>query len=211
VLPAGTFGLMSLLDEKVVFATTIIDMGSTGYKLIVLKHPTIDGMELQRIHYAQAFMRAPYIIAEFIDGTVQHYWLQTPQAWQASTMFDEGVQVVPSVENGYAYTAVRTFATQPAWKPLTAKVVGDTIEPTVPNGYYAEVISVGGDKPTTGAIEPEWPAASGALVIEYSSGLSLIPTGTPPGSTGGGGGDGDHGGVINPDTRDRYGNRAFNL
>lgn len=205
VLPAGTVGMMSLLDKKVVFAITTIDLTGTGYDLIVLKHPTDGSIALKKIHYAQTFMRAPYIIAEFVEGTVQHYWLQAGETWVSSAVVLAGRQVVPSIENGYVYTAVRTFATQPAWTPLTAKTVGAIVEPSTPNGYYAEVISVSGATPTTGATEPEWPAEEDAIVVEYSSGTPLTPTNpqveTDDFSDGFGG--------LNDYNNDRYYNRVL--
>jgi len=185
VLPAGTKGLMSYLGQKMVFATQLLDMTGTGYVLQIIKHPTIPTAQLVKIHYAKSFLRYPYVIAEFDDGAIYHFWLQEAQVWNASTVYSEGSVVLPAVPSGFAYIAQRASAAAPLWTPNKVRAVGDKVEPSIGNGYYAEVISVQGSAPASGDTEPAWPAEEGALVVEEAGGNPAVPsTGSSTATTG---------------------------
>jgi hypothetical protein len=200
-LPAGTKGLAAFQNKLHVFADTIIAMTDDRFVCNVIKHPTNPDASLYEIHKAVPFVGHLYVVAEFIDGDVYHYWLRNPDTWSASTDYLQNDLVIPSVPNGYAYRARRLGSARPAWAAGTARAVNDTIEPTVYNGFYFTVTAVYGTNPSSGQVEPAWNASAGATTIESSDGQVQAPVvvttpviigpqpGTGPGSPGYGGND----------------------
>lgn len=150
-------------------------------------------MHLKEIHFVGVILGQVYLAAEFVDGTVRHFWLQNPPTWQAGHVYQLGEMVQPSVPNGYYYQAP-SGTNVPAWTPDTVYGIGDTVQPVVPNGYTYTVVDVTGT-PTSGTDEPAWPASEGAQVFEGQETSAVPSDGTLP--TGGTG-------AINPIIRDRY-------
>lgn len=169
-LPAGTVGLVSHKCKLYVFSNVPVTMTDPDYVNAILRHPTDPTIALVQIHFASPFMGFLYVAAEFDDGNVWHYWLEELDQWSANTDYKIGDRVFPTTENGYAYQAERSSNPNQAWAPYVAHVVDDVIEPTVYNGFKYTVVAVTGDNPTTGGTEPDWPAQSGAQLIEYSAG-----------------------------------------
>ena len=166
ILPAGTKGLCQLNGKLHVFASTVIAPGNTRYVVNVLRHPTNDALTLAEIHFAQPFLGVLYVVAEFSDGSVWHYWLQATAAWTANTSYRLGDVRQPTVANGYAYEATRLSAPGIPWAANVPRAVGNKVEPTVPNQFEYTVVTVAGASPKSGATEPVWPAFDGATVIE---------------------------------------------
>jgi hypothetical protein len=195
-LPAGlTKGLVYFRGQFVVFASSPLAIASSGYTVEILKHPDAQSTAtLIDIHFATPFLGYLYVVAEWSDGSVYHYWLQSAEAWQANTMYFEGDTVAPIVLNGYAYVAERQTAAPPVWAAGVARAVGDKVIPTTGNGYQYTVISTVGANPASGKTEPAWPTSSGATVTENSDGS---PSGTVVGS-----GDGT---TLPKSVTDRYG------
>jgi hypothetical protein len=147
-----------------------------GFTLNILVHPDSleDGVDytLTKIHFAQPIMGALYVVAEFSDGDVYHYWLQPGVAWTAETIYDIGDLVHPTTPNGYVYRAERLTAANPAWAAGVPRYDGTTmydvsvIEPTVYNGFYYVCVLAQGENPRSGEIEPTWPTEEGATVTE---------------------------------------------
>lgn len=166
VLPAGTVGLCAFAGKKHVFALTNIDPGDPDYVVDILIHPDENfAGTLKKIHFAKPFLGFLYVAAEFSDGSVYHYWLQSVGVWQANHVYMPGDVVAPSVPNGYTFKAV--VANQPtAWAAGVVRALGDSVQPTVSNGYYYVVTEVDGVKPASGNAEPAWPTADGAQVVE---------------------------------------------
>lgn len=195
-LPADTVGLTTHKCKLYVFSSNPVVMTDPDYVNAVLRHPTDPTINLLQIHFASAFMGFLYVAAEFEDGQIWHYWLEELDPWAASTDYMIGDRVFPSTENGFAYKATRPGSPNIAWGANVERTIGDIIEPTVYNGFKYEVVAVSGDNPKSGEIEPDWPAESGAQVIEYSSGnetgTTTVPTLTQDWS----------------DYLDRYGNPA---
>jgi len=185
-LPAGTKGLCAFEGKLHVFALEVIDPGSDEYVVDVLAHPDIAfAGTLKEIHFAKPFLGFLYVVAEFSDGSVYHYWLQSAGSWKANTMYLRGAVIEPTTPNGLAYEA--TGGPNPAaWQASTKYTVGDVVQPTVYNGWQYTVIEADGDNPTSSANEPEWLTTEGAQVIED---VDTTPTPKPPsgGSTPGGG------------------------
>lgn len=180
-LPAGTKGLCAFEGKKHVFALEVIDPGSADYVVDVLAHPDIAfAGTLKEIHFAKPLLGFLYVVAEFSDGSVFHYYLQSAGSWQASTMYQRDALVEPSTPNGLAYKATGG-ANPAAWQAKTKYAVGDVVQPTVYNGWKYTVIEADGDNPTSSATEPEWLTTEGAQVIED---VDATPQPTPP-STGG--------------------------
>lgn len=142
-----------------------------GYTLHVISHPdslgnTVDPIELDKVHFSEPMMGFLYVVAEFENGDIFHYWLQSGDTWVADTIYKLGAIVVPTNVNGLSYQATRLSAPFPAWKAGAARATNDVIEPTVYNDFFYTVTDTQGDNPTSGAVEPTWATEEGAQTIE---------------------------------------------
>lgn len=171
-----TFGLMAFQGSFHVFATSIVSV-PPNYVLHVLFNPNslATPIALAHIHFAAPYLGGIYVVAEFVDGNVFHYWIQdsvsedNSNVWQANTDYQIGDVVIPIVPNGYQYVASRANAANPVWTPNTLETVGTTIEPTIANGFMYTATQTDGANPSTGATEPTWPTSDGAQVVESST------------------------------------------
>ena len=146
--------------------------------------PTDD--HLAEVHFVGVILGELYVAGEFADGTVRHFWLQDPPAWQPNHVYMLGELVQPTTPNGYYYQAPLSVAV-PAWQAGTVYNVGDKVQPSTPNGYTYTVVEVTGDSPTSGTDEPTWPTAPGAQVFEGTDSTDVPSTATnPTGSSSGG-------------------------
>lgn len=173
-LPAGTKGLVLFRGSFVVFSSDPLSTGSEGYKVEILKHPSEDSSAtLVDIHFAAPFLGYLYVVAEWSDNSVYHYWLQSADPWQPNRMYIEGDVVSPTEPNGYAYIATRLGEAPPFWAPSVARAIGDMVIPTTGNGngYEYTVVDVLGSTPASGTTEPTWPPVDGALVTEDTNSL----------------------------------------
>jgi hypothetical protein len=174
-LDLQTKGLCAFDDSLYVFSHQQVFVPD-GFTLAILVHPDTveDGVEhsLETIHFAQPIMGALYVVAEFDDGEIYHYWLQPGVEWTAETVYDIGDLVHPVTPNGFVYRAERTTAANPVWAADVPRYDGSTsyeqsvIEPTTYNGYYYVCVLAQGDNPRSGTVEPTWPTEEGALVTE---------------------------------------------
>lgn len=192
-LPVGTKGLCAFAGGLVVFSHQVVTGMPVGVRCEVLTHPNSPGVALSRIHYAGPFLGYLFVTAEFSDGQIFDYWLQSATVWQANTDYTLYYVVQPSAENGFTYQATRLNPAAPAWKPSTERAVGDVIEPTEANSFEYVAIETYGSPPRTGTIEPTWIAEEGAIVIEESDSTANP---TPPSS--------DGSAQLPPDVADRY-------
>lgn len=176
-LPAGTVGLVAFEDLYHVFASAVVSLALfPTFRLNILLHPLDPNAELERIHYAAPFLGALYVVAEFDDGQIYHYWLQAGETWEAATEYSANQFATPTVENGYVYRATRLASPYPAWTPGTARTLGpppSIIEPTTYNEYYFTAIALQGSNPSSGTTEPPWPTATGATLIESTDGVTF--------------------------------------
>lgn len=170
-LDSSTKGLAYFSGSRHTFAAATVAVPA-GYTLHVLVHPDQDPGEavipLKRIHFAEPFLGFLYVVAEFDDDTVWHYWLRGSATWTADTVYQIGDVIFPTVPNGLAYMATRVGASNPLWTPNTPRAIGDIVEPTSENanGYYYTVVDTSGSNPASGAVEPDWPVGAGARVVE---------------------------------------------
>lgn len=163
-LPAGTLGLVAFDGTRHVFASSNVASIPAGYTLHVLRAPS--GEALTAVHFAEQFLGALYVAAEFADGATFHFWLQSASTWLPDTDYVANALVSPTVDNSFIYRATRLGAPYPVWTPDTPMLVGDRIEPTVYNGLFFEVVSVSGATPRTGTAEPNFDVNIGAFVNE---------------------------------------------
>lgn len=70
-LPPGTFGLSKSGTDLLVFATTPV-IPPTGVVVQSLAHP--DGVAMSRLLSVDLFRSKAYAIAEYVDGTVHHFY-----------------------------------------------------------------------------------------------------------------------------------------
>lgn len=166
ILPAGTLGLCAFAGKQHVFAMTPIDPGDSRFVVDVLIHPDPEFTgTLVAIHFAKPFLGFLYVVAEFSDGQVFHYWLQSNDAWQASTIYMMGDTVRPTSVNGFIYSPTTTDD-PPAWAANTKYAIGDYVQPSTYSGYKYELVELDGDNPASGSTEPTWIASEGALIDE---------------------------------------------
>lgn len=195
-LPAGTHGLVAFNGGFVVFSNSAKTIADPRYRCEVILHPEDPILDIERVHFAAPFLGFLYVVIEWANGDVFHYWLQTSGTWAADKVFREGEVIQPTSPNGLTYVAERLGGPAETWTPHKLRAVGNKIEPTKPNGYEYTAVEVYGDNPASGSVEPAWPATDGAVVYEDTDGA--IP---PPAGGGSGGGI-----APPPDVGDRYGN-----
>lgn len=177
-LNPGTVGWVSYAGQYFVFASTFVAQPA-GVTCLVLKHPTLTGLTLTKIHFAQTFLGRFYVAAEFSNSDIRHYWVTNAQGWVANTRYGYRQQVVPSAPNGFVYEAVNTDST-PLWTAGETVVIGTKRQPRTYSGLYFEVVSTTGTAPIlTSSTEPLWPLVEGEQIVEYSYGGTTPPT-TPP-------------------------------
>lgn len=165
---------VELLHEASTYVVTVNGAGTSGG---TTEEVTVLGstIALEKIHFAEPFMGALYVAAEFEDGSIYHYWLQSGVTWEASTAYKAGDVIQPTVPNGIVYRAKRYGSAYPAWAPSVLRYDGTStgyeqsiIEPTVYNDFYYTCIYTVGTLPRSGTVEPTWPTEDGATVIESS-------------------------------------------
>ena len=203
LLNAGTKGLVHFDGLFHVFATSTIVVPA-GYKLHILTSPDDASLALKRVHFAEPFLGALYVAAEFADNRTYHFWLADAPVWLADTAYEIGESVQPTVPNGLVYKARRVAAPNPGWTANTPRVVSDVIEPTTENNFKYAVTQVIGPTPRSGPLEPIWPKQIGAIIVEDLDDVTAeteAPTVDLPPITI----EGDPDIFRDPDTEERYG------
>lgn len=191
-LPEGTRGLCAFKGGFVVFSHEA-KVCPAGYTCEVLWNPVTPSLSIQAIHYAGPMLGYLYVVAEFVDGSVYHYWLEGyGHDWEANHVY--GLNEVIAPGNGLGYRATRLNPAGQVWEANAARTVGDVREPSVFNGYSYEVIDTTGTNPHSGEIEPAWVAEDGAVVYEE------VDNDTPQPS------DPANGTELPPDVPPKYGN-----
>lgn len=180
VTPAGTKGCTTFNGKIVVFANEVIDPGDARFECLVLRHPTDPTALLRTIHFAGPIAGALFVTAEFDDGEVFDYWMESADTWEAETVYFQNGLVQPTVPNGFVYRATRLDEPRLAWAAGVARTVGDEIEPTTYNGYWYECVDTLGNNPASGQTEPTWPTDDGAQVIEETSATATPSNPNPP-------------------------------
>lgn len=186
----GTVGGVGFENKIHVFAATPVANTDPLIVVNVLRHPTGGAAGLLKIHRAFPFFGRLYVVAEFTDGIVQHYWLEKPNAWAATKQFSYKSLIQPTTETGYFYENLTIDAT-PAWQAVVEVAVGQFKQPRVANGFKYELTAVAGPTPArTSNTEPAWPTTDGATVKErrYVTVAAVPPGGTTTTTDGGSGG-----------------------
>lgn len=169
-LDTNTVGLMCIDGVFNIFGSTYTTSTATvpaGYQLNLLINPVNSTATPTTIWFAKPFMGFPFVTAQFSDGSVYDYWLQSNGAWTSETVYSTGNIVTPDTPNGLAYLAVRDFPQQPLWTANTLITSGSYVEPNEYTGYAYQAIAVAGTNPHTGAAEPVWPTISAGQLQEF--------------------------------------------
>lgn len=191
-LPEGTRGLCAFRGGMVVFSHEA-KACPTGYTCEVLWNPNNPSLAIQEIHYAGPMLGYLYVVAEFVDGSVFHYWLEGyGNDWTADHVYSLNEVIEPG--NGLAYRATRLNPADPVWEAGATRTVGDKREPSVFNNYVYEVIDTTGTNPHSGDVEPSWIAQDEAVVYEEVDNDTTPPNTNDPGTT------------LPPDVPPKYGN-----
>lgn len=179
-LVTGTVGLTAFGGKFHVFSNTSVVGLPSNYVLNVLKSPDNETFTITKIHFAEPFLGALYVSAEFSDGNNYHYWLQPTTTWLADTEYELNALVEPTTPDGFAYKATRLGNPFPSWTPNAPRALNDNIEPTVYSGFYFTVTQVIGSNPRSGDEEPIWPTKGGAVIIEDTDATANPSDPTPP-------------------------------
>ena len=169
-LTTQTVGLMAMNGTFNIFSNTFTTSTATvpaGYQLNVLVNPVNSTATPTIIWFAKPFMGFPYVVAEFNDNSVYHYWLQNNGSWTSNTVYTSASIVLPTPQNGLAYQGIRDFPPNALWSAEASITSQTIVEPTVATGYAYKAISTTGTNPHTGSTEPVWPAAPGAIIQEF--------------------------------------------
>lgn len=179
-LDSSTVGLAAANGQFNIFSSAFSTATlPAGYVLNVLSDPNNTSASPVKIWFAKPFMGFPYVVAQFSNGDIFHYWLQNSGVWTSGTDYTSASIVLPPVANGLAYQGVRDFPLQPLWTPETIITSGSYVEPNTPTGFTYQAIATTGTPVHTGATEPVWPTLAGGIVQEFGDfDLSASDAGT---------------------------------
>jgi hypothetical protein len=166
--PAGSKGVVGFEGKYHTFATSALASSDPNVLVHVLKRSDNSTAALSRIHRAFPFLGRLYVVAEYDDGAVRHFYLESPAAHAASHVYAYGDRVTPAAgDNGFYYVIEDTDATA-AWQAGATVAVNDFKQPTTANGfkYQATAIAGTGTNFLTSDTEPTWPTTEGATVTE---------------------------------------------
>lgn len=183
-LDPTTFGLYGAQGTLHTFTSNLsIGAAPSGVTYHILPNPNVGSTTtINSIPFAGLFLGQLYIAALFTDGTCVHYWLGTTTPWAPNTIYNVGDVRTPTHPNGYIYTVQSGSGNNaPAWAPNVVRAVGNVIQPTVANGFKYTCINTIGANAASGATEPTWPTASGAVVFEDNT--AGVSTPAPPAPT----------------------------
>lgn len=181
VMPPGTHGVIGFSDMLHTFSEAPVAHSDPMVDVDILLHPTGGSAAIKEIHESFVFLGRLYVVAEFDDGVVQHYYLEDPAAWTAETAMQEGQVIQPTVPNGYYYENL-TASTVPAWQSNVVVAAPESRQPTTANGLRYQVVATTGNPPAyTGNTEPTWPLVVGGQVVERRYITDTVQT--PPGSS----------------------------
>lgn len=166
VLPPGTKGLAWFQGKFVVFAHEVVVVEDNRVEAEVVRHPTAPDTPIADIHFAMPLLGYLYVVAEFEDGLIRHYWLEKGEPWVPGKIYLPGTLVRPSNANGMTYRVESDRAGYVPWAPNVSRSLGDIVVPATDNGYRYVVTDVVGESPRSGTIEPTWPANPGEKVVE---------------------------------------------
>jgi len=182
-LNSSTAGLMADNGQFNVFANSAQTVPS-GYTNNILIDPNDSTQAVSKIWFAKPFMGFPYVVAQFANGDIFHYWLQNSGSWAASTVYDTGTLILPTSPNGFAYLAQRYTPVNPSWQPETVIALNTIVEPNEYTGFQYKAVAVAGTSPHTGSTEPVWPTVSAGTVQEFGDfDTSSTDAGTTQGTT----------------------------
>jgi hypothetical protein len=194
---AAANGVFNIFSSQ--FSTATLP---ANYVLNVLSNPTNTNTSPVKIWFAKPFMGFEFVVAEFTDGSIHHYWLQNNGTWTSTTDYTSASIVLPPTPNGLAYQGVRDFPSQPLWAPDVVIASASYVEPNSPTGFAYQAIAVAGSPAHTGLSEPVWPTVAGAVIQEFGDfdvSTTQQNTGNSPFSTAS---------PLGASITDRYGNSA---
>jgi len=179
-LDSSTVGLAAANGQFNIFSSSYSTATlTTGYVLNVLSNPSNTTSSPVKIWFAKPFMGFPYVVAQFSDSSIHHYWLQNNGSWTSSTDYTSASIVLPPTLNGLAYQGVRDFPPQSQWSANTNITSGSYVEPTTPTGFAYQAIATTGSPVHTGQSEPVWPTVAGGIIQEFGDfDLSASDAGT---------------------------------
>lgn len=171
----GIFNVFSITQQAV----------PSGYVDNLLVNPNDASQALVTIWFAKPFMGFPYVVAQFANGDIFHYWLQNAGNWAPNTVYTNSTLILPlTAQTGLAYLAQRVSAVNPAWQPETGIALNAVIEPTEYTGFQYKAVAVAGASPHTGQSEPVWPIVSAGTIQEFGDfDTSSTDAGTTQGTT----------------------------
>lgn len=204
-LTSATAGLMAMDGTFNVFSNTLQTVPA-NYICNLLVHPTDPAATIVTIWFSKPFLGFPYVVAEFSNGDVLHFWLQSNGTWKANTVYKTSEIITPfALPNGLAYEATRAMPLSPGWAPQTTTAAGDVVEPTTYTGFVYRAVDVSGSAPHTGSVEPVWPTTIGGIIQEFGD---FSTSSTDSGTTQDTSDTGTGAQPLGSNITDRYGNSS---
>lgn len=162
-LEPGTVGLFGWQGKLRTFSGAPVGHAHSLFLNTPLRHPASTAPTLTQVHFTGIFLGRLYVVGEFSDGKIAHFWLQNPPAWQANTAYTFGRRVQPSTPNGFVYEQAATSDAN-AWRPNRVYAINDVVQPTSYNGFTYKLVARTHDQAASSATEPAWPTTEGARI-----------------------------------------------
>lgn len=126
-LEPGTVGLTAGLDKlNTFYGVTPVSHANSLFHAHKLPFPG-SNKEVAKIHFGDVFLGFLYVVAEYADGSVRHFYLDDPGAWSASTTYTQGQTRRPTTGQGDLRFTVTTAGTSGASEPTWPTTIGGTV------------------------------------------------------------------------------------
>jgi hypothetical protein len=180
-LDSSTVGLAAANGQFNIFSSAFSTASlPANFVLNVLSDPNDRTQPVTKIWFAKPFMGFEFVVAQFGNGDIVHYWLQNDGVWASNTVYTTASIVLPPTANGIAYQGVRDFPAQPTWTPDTIITLGQFVEPTEPTGFAYEAVAIAGQQQ---GVLYHFDDAPGATTFVDSMGYGLNATANGAGTT----------------------------
>lgn len=128
-LESGTVGLVAYNGKLNTFyynPAAPVTHADTDYVSHLLRYPGSAVVSLSKIHSVEVFNGFMYLAAEFTNGEVYHFYLDSDSAWAATTAYSLGDFVEPTTVNGLRYECT-TDGTSGESEPTFPTAPGQTV------------------------------------------------------------------------------------
>ncbi|AZY49593.1 hypothetical protein C0J09_10930 [Bordetella avium] len=164
-LEPGTRGLFAGLGKlNTFYGSGSLSHADPRFVAHKLAHP-VGERPIKDLWYADVFNAFLYAVVEYEDGSVQHHYLDTPDAWKGVATVRLGDYVMPTLPGSpLRYKAVSVAQGVSSWEARKDMALNTERQPVTPNGFRYQCTVAG----VTGGQEPEWPTEPNKTVADGS-------------------------------------------